>query len=235
MTLLVDTKTPERLEIGDKAYLLRPPTVAERTRWRRAIAAAGGKQHGQVALLLCMADGVRALMADQPDLRDPLLARIDAHRHNLTDLAVSATTGAFDNRDEMTDEQRAALQARFDALDEGSKGLAVIETAVSAAYPRYADMVAADLVYGQIAGIEGARLFLVGWEGFDGDVVRGANGVSEDSLAQIPEGHLPRIGMAVEALTRVSEKQRKNSASPPLSSSGGETSSISKTPAPLVH
>jgi hypothetical protein len=49
MPLLVDPQTPERLEIGSSVYLLKPPSVMERARWRRAIVAAGGRRHGQIA------------------------------------------------------------------------------------------------------------------------------------------------------------------------------------------
>lgn len=234
--LLVSPNVPERVEIGDRAYLLKPPTVMERARWRRAIVAAGGRRHGQIAMLECMADGVRTLMADDlPEVRDPILERIAAHRDALIGMAAEALSGAFDDAENSGAEIRAALKDRMTGIQDGAKGLAVIESAVSAGYPRYADMAADDSAYGTIAGLEAARLFLVAWEGFEVDLQRGTAGLSEQSLAQIPENHLAAIGNAVEALTRVSEKKRKNSVSPPPSSPGGETSSTSKDAPESVH
>lgn len=234
--LLVSPNVPERIEVADKVYLLKPPTVLERTRWRRAIAVAGGRQYGQLALLACLADGVRALMADDtPEARDAVLARIENHQANVLSMAAEAMAGVYDDAGAKDEEQQAAIRAKFEALETGRQALAVIEPAVAAAYPRYAEMAASDAVYAQIAGQEGARLFLTDWEGFDGPLVRSQGGVAEESLAQIPERHFPAIGQAVEGLTRVGEKKRKNSASPPLSSPGGENSSTSKTAPPTTH
>jgi hypothetical protein len=236
MPLLVDTKTPERLEIGSSVYLIKPPSVMERARWRRAIVAAGGRRHGQLALLECLADGVSALMADNPpEVRDSVLALIQTHRDTVLGMVAQAVSGAFDDANELAQEDRDALRAQIAGIEESGKALSLIETAVLAGYPRYAEMAADDAAYSQIAGLEGARLFLMGWEGLDGTLARGPGGVSEQSLAQIPEGHFSAIGNAVEALTRVPEKKRKNSVSPPSSSPGGENSSTSKDARSELH
>lgn len=221
---LVDPRVPERLEVGARAYFLKPPTTTERVKWRRSVAAAGGRKHNQMQLLAAMQDGVTALMADDhPDVRQAVLDKIEKHRANIMDVGTAAAAGTYDDIATKPDDVRAELGAGLQRISDSGKALATIEAAVLDGYPRYAAMISDNQVYGEVAGLEGARLFLVDWEGFEGKPERTTGGLVEASLAAIPEGDLAAIAEKVEQLTRVSDAKRKNSSSSPQSSSGGET------------
>jgi hypothetical protein len=230
MTLLVDPKLPEPLEIGAYKYQLKPPTVAERTRWRRAIAAAGGRQHGTIGILDALAKGVLVVMQDSPDdARQGCLNKIYAQKDRVGAFYNMALDLPVTPPADWTEDDKARHQAFVDAgraMNEGSADLAIIVAEVSAAYPAYCQIVADDAIYWETAGIEAVRMFLVGWEGFDAELTRGAAGVAEESLGLIPEQHLREIGQAFESLAKVGPQQRKNSPSPRPTSSAGETLSI---------
>lgn len=223
MTVLVDPKQPEAITVGDREYLMRPATVAERTRWRRAIAASGGRQHGPLALLNCLAAGVRSLMKNSPaPVRDAVLAKIDAQRVNVVAFFGAAQKVAIDGGDMKQEFLEAGR-----LMNEGDAGLAVVIAEVSANYPAYAQMVADEETYWPISGIEALRMFCVGWKnkGAEMPCERGAAGMTDDSLAEIPEGDLMAIGQGYENLIRVSPQKRKNLLSQRLSSSAAGTSS----------
>lgn len=220
--MLVDPKLPEAITIGARKYFVKPATVAERTRWRRAIAAGGGRQHGPAVMLNCLAAGIRALYADNPEgtpVRDALLAKIDAQRVCVTTFYEAAKFAVNGDAE--------ANQVFLDAakvMAEGEAGLAVIIAEVSENYPAYVQLVADEAMYWVVAGIEACRMFMTGWEGLDMPFVRGPAGVTDDCLAEIPEADLPVIGQLYENLIRVTPQQRKNLLSLPPTSSGSETS-----------
>lgn len=225
--LLVNPNVPERVECGPanarRVYLVKPPTVYERVKWRRAVAASGGRYHGPLALLGALADGVRALMADSPDeLRDAVLSKVDAHRANM--IAFGESAREADLADE---EQKKEFAASGAAMAASGRALAVTESEVLTAYPAYAQMAADDETYWEVAGIEATRLFLTGWEGIDAPFSRGASGASEDALAAIPEGDFASIGLFIDRMSRVTAAQRKNSLSPASMRPAGATSTKS--------
>lgn len=227
MTLLVDPHLPEPLTLGKYKYQLKPATVTERTRWRRAVAAAGGRQHGVVGLLNSLATGVKVLMADSPaEVRDALLAKIEAQKDRVLAFYQAAVSYPAAIGENPSDAEKA-LQQEFAetgiAMNEGDAGLAVIVAEVSAFFPAYPQMVADEATYWEFSGIEACRMFLVGWEGFELPLARGIGGVSDECLAEIPETHFTQIGKAFENLTKITPQQRKNSNSPRPSSSAGET------------
>lgn len=216
--MLTDPKTPARLEISGRAYILKRPTVADRVRWRKNVLAAGGRRHGQFGLLDALRRGVETIMADSPaEIREALVAKIEAHRDVLKRFSAAVISGGFDADPDGMVERARVMAASADELS-------VIESEVANAYPRYAVMAADEKLYPQIAGIEAARLLLLSWEGFDVELVRDSVGVAEQSLAVIPEWDLALIAEQTEALCGVSAAQRKNSGSPPAISTGGETS-----------
>lgn len=224
MTLLVDPKQPEPITIGDRTYMMRPATVAERSRWRRAIAAAGGRQHGPAGLLNCLSAGVRLLMKDSaPEIRDAVLAKVDAQRDRIIDFFQAARASAATGDDSAA--ERDAFIAAGRAMNEGDADLAVIVAEVTANYPAYAQMVADEATYWPICGLEALRMFCTGWTGIGAPCERGAGGLTDESLAEVPEGDLPTIGSLYENLIRVTPSQRKNLLSRRHSSPAGETSS----------
>ena len=226
--LSVISNDPVRLELDPaggipaRAYLLKIPALLERAKWRAAIARAGGRLHGQLALIDCLRDGVASLMKDSPEaLVGALLDRIEKHKENL--LAVHTSALGMDAANEG---DRQTFAAAIERLGESGRDLAVVESEVVQNYPRYAAMVADDQTYWQIAGVEGARFFLVGWEGIDGPLRRLGNATADASLELIPEGDLDVIGRKLDELSRLSDRTRKNSSSPSSTPSGGETSNL---------
>jgi hypothetical protein len=225
--LLVNPNVPERVECGPenarRIYFVRPPTVYERVKWRRAVAAAGGRYHGPLALLGALSDGVSALMGDSPaELREAVLSKIDAHRANMLAFG-EAARGDLDDA-----EGRKEFAAAGMAMAESGRALAVTEAEVLASYPAYAQMAADDQTYWEIAGIEASRLFLSGWEGIDVEFSRSAAaGAADAVLAAIPEGDFASIGLFVDRMTRISASQRKNSSSPASTPPAGATSTRS--------
>lgn len=214
------SKEPEKIELGPegarRSYWLKPPALYERIAWRRAIAANGGKQNGPLALLDMLAHGVVDLMAgEDAEIVDALLAKIDRQRAAVDAWLSSLRSGA-------TEDEQKQLAA---VCEEGARDLTVIEQEVSANWPPYAAAVGDDAAYWQIAGIEAARLFLVKWEGLSTPLKRTkVAGVADDCLAEIPEHDLPLLGLFAQRLSSIGAPERKNSNSPPLSSSGGEIS-----------
>jgi hypothetical protein len=227
-SLLLHPSIPESLTlgVGDKAktYLLRTPSVMDRARYRRAIAEAGARRSGPVGLLDALSRSVASLMAESDDdVRGAVLAKIAAYREKLAAYAEAARDGEYD-----TDDGKA--RAATDLLDlvKSGEALRAIEDAARGGDPKYAAQCADDEAYFGFAGVVGARMFLVGWTGFDGDVARGPEGATEATLAKIPEGHFPAIGLKLETMLNLSETQRKNSVSPPAGLSGGNSSTTSK-------
>jgi hypothetical protein len=211
------SKEPQKFELGPenakRTYWLKRPVLHERAKWRRAIAAAGGRLHGQLGLLDIMEKGVRTVMADsEQEIMDAVLGRVAAQRANVIAFGQKAAG-----------EQDEEWKAMLEACRVGSEGLLVIERVLVAAYEPYANAVGDNICYWQIVGIEAARAFCVGCEGLTVKYKRGHGGLSEECLAAIPEDDFAPLGHFAEGLARVSEPERKNSNSPPPTSSGGET------------
>lgn len=219
MALLIDPKSSEPIKVGERTYFMKPATVAERTRWRRATAAGGGRQHGPVGMLNCLSAGVKALMKDSPaPARDAVLEKIEAQKTRVIaffQAAQSAVIGADQVNQDFVD--------AGSAMNEGAAGLAVIIDEVTANYPAFAQMNADDQTYWAVSGLEAMRMFCTGWEGIEATFERGPGGVSDDLLAEIPEADLPFIGQAYENLIKVTPQQRKNLLSQRLSSPAVET------------
>lgn len=231
MSLHVLPDRPERLAMGEgrdaRVYYLQVPGPAARAKWRAAVARAGARRYSQLALLDTLRDGVAEVMRDSPpELAETLFAKIAKHRETML-----ALQDAAESADEARDDEgaREAFKTALDAYGQSALALRLIELEVVAAYPLYAAMAACNASYDEIVGIEAARMFLTDWEGFDEPMRHIGGALPEALLAAIPERHFAAIGEKMEAMTRVTEKQRKNSSSPSATPSGGEISSISKT------
>ena len=213
------SKEPEKIELGPekahRTYWLKRPVLHERAKWRRAVATAGGRLHGQLGLLDLMTAGIRTVMAESPpEIAEVLLAKVAVQRAN-----VIALGECSQDPEETEDESWKGL---LEACRLGAAELSVIEHELMGAYEPYAIAVGDNAAYWQIAGIEAARVFCVGWEGLRLKHRRGPGGLAEDCLAVIPEEDFAAIARFAEGLARVSESERKNSNSPPRTSSGGE-------------
>jgi hypothetical protein len=215
------SREPQKLELGPddarRVYWLTPPKLHERNQWRRAILANGGKRHGRLALLDIMAAGVAALMeGEPPEIIEALLAKIGRARQSTLDWIAAINEGEPD----------ADIAVLFDQSEAAMRDLAAIEEECVAHWPPYAAALADDATYWPTAGIEGARIFLTGWEGLEDAprFKRSRLGVADELLAVIPEQDHGPIGLFLDRLARVTEPERKNSSSLPATSSGSEIS-----------
>lgn len=239
MSLLLKPGDPEPLTIGDRTYYLAVPTTVGRVRFRKLVTEAGGRQHGQLRLLDALAASVSKLMAqDEVEMRNALLAKIRAHREALVDyltFVVQNEAALMSAGLPVDDPLRVEFRTRSKAVSEGATGLQGTEAIVIENDPAYAAMVADDQAFATIKGIAAANCLLVGWNGskpdgtpiFDGKPERANNLLSEDSLAQIPEGDFPIIAAKAESLCSLSAAQKKASVSPVPAASAGETSTTS--------
>lgn len=232
MTLTVVRNEPEPLVLGPEAsprtYYLKVPAAIERAKWRHAVAAQGGRFHGQIGLLDGLKRGVQTVMASSPpDILEAVVEHIDLYRAAMLDFAKDSVGGAYDNTAD-PEVLRAFTEslARLGAL---GRSLAVYEMETVAAYPPYAQMVADDQVYWTICGIEGVKLFLKNYDGLTVPFSKLPGGVPETVLAAIPESDLEQIGRKVEDMSRLSAVQRRNFPLPPSTSAGGSTSTPGTT------
>jgi hypothetical protein len=234
--MLSDPKKPERLTVAERTYDLKRPSVAERTQWRRACALAGARRHDVLDLLDAMKDGVVRLMCGtEQSVTEAVISKVETHRANVRAYRLGLATGIYVVPDDASPEDKETARkiraADLEAMAASERSLAAIEAEVRQNYAPFAAKQADNAVYYDILGSEAARLFLVGWGVVDGAVnpwpgppQRDELGLSEASLAAVPETHLPHIGIAMEAMARLSEAQRKNSSSPARAPSAGETS-----------
>jgi hypothetical protein len=232
----LDPKVPVRFEPPRQAgrdqpiaYLVRPPTVSDIATWDREWRAAGGRTWTVWQLIDALADAVRMAL---PDPEDPdrvrHLADIAEHRDTLAALAM--TLPQLDRSDEsaVADWHRRWSERSADpAIEELSETL-------RRHVPIYAGKLADNDVAGYLRGVVAARLFLVDWEGLPGHPRRGLSGLDEASVQMIPRQHLEAIGGFVERLSRPSETEEKNSASPPGGASAATASPVATTSPPTT-
>jgi hypothetical protein len=238
-TVVVPADQKSKPAGGRLSYTLRTPTLYDRVKLDRAIAAAGGVTHGVLEMIRALLRGVDVVMAESDaDDRARTRALVQAHEadwiayyENLRDGAFE--DGAFDGEagDGDSGTGAAAFAAATAAIQAGGIDLAAIDRSVAVAYRPYGSMVADNMVYHQIAAIESARLFLAGWSGAElGTLHRVKEGVTDDCLMRIPEGHRAEIGQAVQRLLRPTRPEEKNSPSPSSTPSARGNSTASKTP-----
>lgn len=235
MAKLLDPKQPVRFAPADQtskpegeqvAYRLKVPTVMDRAAFEREIALRNGRQHHPLAKLSALRAGVVAIFDGQEsEAATETLAQIDDYAAELGGFYEQVRSGAFQG-----EEGQEAFAAAIERQGEFERALVEVADIVAEAYPPFARMRADDAVYPRIQGIAAAKLFLVGWEGIVTKCDRGLAGLSDASLARIPDHHLVEIGMEVRRLSRVTEDEGKNSASPSHGSSVGAPSTAESTP-----
>lgn len=204
-------------------YRLRVPGVYDRVAWRRAIAARGGRRHGPQALLAALRQGVAALMDPGPS-QDFLLGAIDEQIERLG--GFTALAGSDDAE---------ALAAAWQELVDGDQALGAVAAEVGRAHEPYAQMMGDNSVYLDIAGIEAARRFVVGWSGISGDPERDDKSLTEAALARIPETHFAAIAARVEELVRPSETESGNFGSPSRGPSNPTSSAAASPQRPTIR
>lgn len=214
-------------------YRLRTPLLYDRVKLEQAITRHGGRKHGRVGLLRALRRDVAGdpfLIECEPEERVRLNAQIDAALAAWQGFGKRVRDGEF--RAGEGDDAKAVAQSlveAFSEVDQQESPLAGVEALVRGAGGHYAAACAEETVYQEIAAIESARLFLVGWEGLEATFRRGPQGVPDDVLMAIPPAHLAFIGAEAEKLLKPDEATVKNSAGPSSGASARARSTATKT------
>lgn len=202
-------------------YLLRTPGLYDKTRLRRAITAAGGRQHGVIATLRLLRAGVEEIMAGgDAAMRDLHVGMIDGYVAAYLDHFARLRRGQYSVQ---TEEARAEFAAAVDRLARFDEDLAPVAAVVREHYQPYAQAIADDLVYPEIEAIEATRLFLVGWENRRPEFRRDQSGVPDKLLAAVPEHHRREIALELQRLMMPTEEEERDSSSPSSPGSTAET------------
>lgn len=202
-------------EDGAPVYICRVPRLVDRTAYRRAVTAAGGRFPGDIEMMRELATALDRLLpeSDDAEQREKLKALAAAH----------------------ADAFRLFLDKKGEAPVMPPDLQQTVEEA-SRADPRFAGLMGDRMAYGEIAAIVAARMFLAGWENIAVPFRRTiAGGVPDDLVALIPYGDLFAISNAVSERMTPSEARLKNSdwrsGGPPAQASSPTT----ETPHPTVQ
>lgn len=208
--LLHRAGAPERFEFDAIRYSLAVPSVLGAVQWRRAIAALGGRNVGPLSLMLKLREAVvNTLLPEEEHAaqRAEWLVLVDAQIERVRAMLDAARKASTD--------PEAFGQALF-AVEAGQDdALRAVADSARLLDGAYAEAIADSEVFWDLAGIAGARLFLLAWER-DGEgpalapLKRTRAGLAEESLAAIPPHHLAHLGLQVDRLTRPDEAARKN-------------------------
>jgi hypothetical protein len=202
---------PVPVDIDGISYTLAVPSVLGAVQWRRAIVALGGRQVGPLALMLKLREAViNSLLpeAEHAAQRAEWLALVDAQVARVRAMLDAARNASRDA--EGFGQALFAVEAGEDAA------LRAIAAAARQLDAGYADAMADAEVFWDLAGIAGARMFLMGWSRIEGEgdplppLRRTRAGLEEAALAEIPQHHLAPLGLAIDRLTRPDEAARKN-------------------------
>lgn len=198
--LLVDPADTKRIEVQGRAYHLRHPKAVERAKFRHAVRAQGGRLHAMNAIINEIEAAILDILPEGDPDREKPEAAIASWRES-----------------EETDSENAqyleALRQEFIPI-----------------WPRLAEMDADHVAYFEIAGIEGTRLFLMDWEGFEGKIHRRMGLVDEPTLQLIPQNHFEVIGVELSTMMQVSAQEKKGSPSSSTGDSAQTHSVTSKKP-----
>ena len=211
MSKVLSTKQPlrfvphdqaERPEAERIAYHVLPPSVYSAPKLNRAVRSQGARHVTTADVLDALEEGIRALLPAEEQ------AAVRAER-----LATVADYRAWTQHESAEERVRAELDRDHEVHE--------LFRIVARHYPKLSELAADRDWYWDVLGIEAARLQVCGWENLPGDdgtpavCERVLEALTEESLAAIPTRHLQPIGMYVLQVLTPSEREAKNSESPP--------------------
>lgn len=205
--ILLDPSKPHAFtpEPNGPTFHLRVPTVADRVKAKRALAAEGGRQWSYTQRANALADAIETLLPDEADAahRELLAGAVRAYRDGIE--AAAATYRA--------DRSEKSLTALGEAIVAGDLVRGAEALVLAAGRTRYSEMLADLEVFAEIRGIVYAQMFVEGWEGETmPPFARSARGVAEDALAQVESRHLTAVGAEVATMLEPDAVRLKNSA-----------------------
>jgi hypothetical protein len=210
-----------------RVYILKAPTVWGRVAFKRALAARGARRHAALTMLDALERSVRAAYGEA--LTDPGRATLETIGELRAELVAFRARLVGEGYDMATEEGRADFVATVERQTALNEALIGVSDVVAAADPRYARLLADNEVYSLVAALEGARLFVVGWERGPGPFRRDPDGVPDDVLAAIPSADLAALGVEIDRLLQPTEDESKNSASPSPSGSAPKGSTAARS------
>lgn len=181
-------------------FHLRVPTVMDRAKYRKALAAAGARFWRNLELVRLGRVSLDKLLPGEEG--DDGRALLDGYIERLTAALENRRTAPGKEAD---DELIAAVQI--------PDGVMTLLNGIAEHDPAMRKAAGDNASYYLLAGIEACRLFLVGAEGL-ATFKRGLHGPTDETLAQITSGDFERIAFHVEEMLEPSEARLGNSASP---------------------
>lgn len=200
--MLLDPTKPVPFKPRDDGptYHLRVPTVMDRAKYRKALAAAGARFWRNLELVRLGRTSIDKLLPGEDG--DDGRALLDAYIERLQAALEARRTSPGKEAD---DELIAAVQI--------PEAVSTLLVAIAEHDPAMRKAAGDNASYYLLAGIEACRLFLVGADGL-ATFKRGLNGPTDETLMQITSGDLERIGFQVEEMLEPTEARLGNSASP---------------------
>jgi hypothetical protein len=190
-------------EPNGPTFHLRVPTVADRVKAKRALAAEGGRQWSYTQRANALAEAIETLLPDEADAehRELLAGAVRAYRDRIE---AAAATYRADRSEASLKELGEAIMA--DELVRNAEALVL-----AAGRTRYSEMLADLEVFAEIRGIVYAQMFVEGWEGEGMPAfAKAGRGVTEDALAQVESRHLVAVGGEVASLLEPEANRLKN-------------------------
>lgn len=193
---------------GAPVYLIRPPSVMTRARWRREVGETGAPAipPGREELTAVLRRGITEIVAEhqQPEL----LALADEYDAAFTEVQAQR------EKDDASPEARQAANDRLAAV---SNRMGFLEGEIRGKYPPYAQALAARTFWFEVAPWVAARHFLCGWEnvtvaGLPVEFAQVNGLVPEALLEQLPPDHIADVGWRAIGLTSANRDDEKNSA-----------------------
>ncbi len=191
-------------------YHLRVPTILDRQRWRREVAALGAHYPAESELY----DAMRADVRDQIDAADVerLIALIDAceaEQDRISEALAHLAAG-----------DEAPRNVMVEILgDEGARTFVLLEQELRRRGGAYARLVADRAYYVEVATTLAVAHFLTRVDGLgELRLERRGGRLSDETLDLLPPHHLGIVGARALALMRPDGRARKNSASSPNTS-----------------
>lgn len=237
-------------------YSVRVPLKADRIEFARRVRAAGGRPHGDAALIARVAAMLDRLFADDAEERARLVAIVREYGERLPQIQerLGAAWRALLRRAKEAPPADGAAPAESAAAViaphvEALRGFAPlaedfarIERLVEEVDAGLRDMKADNDTYMQFYSLVAAEMFVAGyvprpaWRGRAGAPLppfRQAGGrLAPDVLEALPDEDILAIGAAIVAATSPTEAERKNFDSPPGTSPGGDISTDLNTGRP---
>lgn len=203
-------REPIEIAVEARRYVLRQPTIADLSNYKRAVRKAGGKSVALGDKLLLIESGLKA-MAAGAGREDPAISEalglVGEAKSKLMTFVGDVQAGAFEGADS------ADMVAAADEALQWDADLQHIAGVVERHYPPYADALADAEVYPEIAGRVALEMFLESAEGLAAPMRQSMGRLATETLEAVPSSDLPVIHTRFQAELQLAEAEKKGLAS----------------------